>query len=53
MVGVHTRNKAFKKSEMVFTANFKENTGSDKPKTRMNRNGIMRLATREKITANV
>ena len=53
MVGVHTRNKALKKSEMVFTANLKANTGSDKPKTRMNRNGIMRLATRKKITDDV
>ena len=53
MVGGHTRNKALKKSEMVFTANFKANTGSDMRKRRMNRNSIMRLATRKKITADV
>ena len=40
MVGVHTRNKALKKSEMMFKAKFKANMGSDKPKTRMNWNGI-------------
>ena len=53
MVGVCTRNKALRKSEMVFTTNFKENMGSDKPKERMNQNGIMRVATRKKITDNV
>ena len=37
----------------MLTTKFKENTGIDKPKTRMNRNGIMRLATREKITDDV
>ena len=54
MVGGHIGNKALKKSEMVFTPNFKTNTGSDMRKTmRMNRNSIMRLAMRKKITADV
>ena len=43
MVGGHTRNKALKNLEMVFTEIFKENTGSDKQKTRINWNSMMRL----------
>ena len=53
MVGVRTRNKGLRKSEMVFETNFKANLGSDRPKATINWKGIRRVATREKITDDV
>ena len=53
MVGVRTRYRALRQSEMVFKTRFMADQGSDKPKPRMNRNGIRRVTTMKKITDNV
>ena len=49
MVGVRTRNKGLRQSEMVFKPRILVDRESDEPKPKTNRNGIRRVTTMKKI----